>query len=177
MAYYPRLTRHVVDSNQSVHHHMEYHKNDILSSVPRRQWKEQEIESIMRGEDETLKKLLYRYSPFDEAFANSINASILQTSVSEINWHTYLPTILGSTDPIITADAISAESWKRFQEIPFRSWVRSSLNLEDKTLDSLVLCHERLLFHIYSYLRTHIDKLPWVVRVAKARSSLTRFYN
>jgi hypothetical protein len=148
--------------------HLEDSSDGVSLPVPLRSWREQEVKSIMTGQDERSKHLLCQFCPFHEIFAVSIGAPVPQTTVAKINWHAFLP-VQVSNDPVITADAMSTESWKLFQQVPFRSWVQSSLNLEDTAVGSFKLCHERLKLHVCHYLRTHVDRLPWFLRVTEVR--------
>ncbi|KKA20380.1 hypothetical protein T310_5588 [Rasamsonia emersonii CBS 393.64] len=134
-------------------------------------WRDHEIRSIMSGEDEGVKALLCRISPFDEIFAASLRISVPQTTVAKINWRSFLPGGQKSGGPLNVAEAISNESWMRFHQVSF-CWVRLSLGFEDKAVESFKFCYEELRLHVYHYLRTHVDKCPWFFEVAEVSGDI-----
>jgi hypothetical protein len=145
-----------------------------LGSFPRLEthWRDREIRLIITGGDTKSKELLCQFAPFNDIIAASLSISVPQTDLPEINWHAFFPGSLNHTELSNVAADISTASWTCFQQVPFYSWARLALGFEDKAVQSFKWRHEGLKLHVWHYLRTHVDQLPWFLLLVQVRLNI-----
>jgi hypothetical protein len=121
-------------------------------------WREDEIRDLLAGDTgvDRYKKLLLRFGPF-----NNESASIMGIApcpdIPTLYGHFFSYNDINPTDII---PAVCDESIRLFRQIPFHSWVRLALGLEDEALQFFKRFHETLNYHILTYQEHHRNELP-----------------